>query len=1119
MTGRPGRWVSAGLAVALLVAAAPVAAASGAAESSARVVGTQQVLFRGGTAGYGCFRIPALVRTTTGSLLAFAEARESPSCADRGDIDVVVRRSTNDGRTWGPIRTVLSGSPDAVDAPFTRGNPTPVVDETTGDIVLVTTSNPATPGGQRLPWVQRSSDDGVTFSAAEPIAASFDDGAHNGWFATGPGHGVQLRAGEHAGRLVVGAHQKPADGSVRAGVLYSDDGGRTWQASAAADSHQPGALSPGEISVAELPGGGLYAAARNEIATGNHRAKAVSTDGGTSMPTFVTVPSLVTPNVQGAVLALRATYQRTPGDTLLFTGPSDATDRKLLRVRYSTDNGNTWTSAGNGLVNGDRAGYSDVAELADGEIGVLYEGGASFSADEIRFNRFTPAQIGLPGTFTGSVSTQPSQPAGPTTPDATPEANDAYLAGNAALSNPVGQGLVLDGAGDYADLPYARGLDPGAGDFTATAWFRYSATAGSPDQALLWAYGAGANRPQVWVRAQPGQDQVLAWVQGSAGAATVAVRDTATSAAFGDGAWHHLALVRSGGQIRLTVDGTRTATATGVAGSVTARTDQGVTGIRLGAKQDGTASDAWHGGVNDFRFYRRALTDAELAGVRQSGALASDAALGVRLPFQVIDTATAPTRTTVAITDDVSGHCAAGTLLGGHRSLVDGRVAGSDAIRVDADHPGVEVGFTPTLDLGADDFTITAWFRYSATASSPTQALVWAFGSTAGKRSLWVRAQPGQDRLYAWVQTDTAQVGLALPDSSGSVAFGDNAWHLLSLTRSGGQVRLGVDAGTPATATGLTGSVTAAKADAIQGLRVGSKPDGTDVFQGSFDETRVYRRALSTDEVTRAATGSFPAGLPALWWTFDLQHTQAHDVVRPTPASGPSTPDSSVHCANAYVRGGATLTGGPAGMGSALSFDGTDDAVQLPHDSASALGSGDFTITTWLRYSATPATGDQVLLWAYGVGGTERSLWLRAQPGQDRLYAWLQTDAGATGLAAPDPSAAAGFGDGGWHHVALRRSADTLALLVDGVVLASTTLPAGGSLTYGDTFAVDGVQLGAKPDGTNRLRGALDEFRIVRTALDADALAALRQHNPDLGPVTAVHLSFESIAATSYAGG
>ncbi|ALG08787.1 hypothetical protein AOZ06_19375 [Kibdelosporangium phytohabitans] len=1018
------------------------AAASGVAPSTA-LVGVQQVLYRGGTAGYGCFRIPVMARTTAGTLLAFAEARKSPSCADRGDVDLVVRRSTNDGRTWGPIRVVTSGSPQDPDAPHTRGNAVPVMDAETGKVNLISTSNEATPTGKRLPWIQRSADDGLTWTAPKPLGASFD-GTNNGWFATGPAHGIQLENGPHKGRLVVGAHQKPNATTVLAGVLYSDDHGDSWRASTVPNSYVDGQLSPGEIAVAELPDGSLYAAARNEIPTGHHRARAVSTDGGTTMPKFAAIPSLVSPNVQGSILPLRRTYRGTPGDVIVFAGPSDPDDREKLKIRYSTDRGTTWSSPPGGLVTNDRSGYSDLAELTGGEIGVLYEGGVAFSADEIRFTRFTPGQLGLPGTTHGTPSPQPSTPAGPTTPDSTPEANDAYLRGNASLND----GLLLDGTGGYAEIPYSRTIDPGAGDFTISTRFRHSATQTGPNQALFWGYGVGASAAQVWLRVQPGSDQIAAWVQGQSGHAYLTLADPSAATAFGDDKWHQLTLTRTGSQVTVTIDGV-SATGSGVAGPVST----GVTGLRLGAKPDGT--DAFAGRLGNFQLSRQGKPSLDLA-------------------FRTVDGAAVPARAPAPITDDVSGHCATASLLGGKQSPVDGRAPNSVALPVNTAHPGVETAFSPTLDLGSGDFTFAAWFRYSGAAN---QAIVWAYGTTAGKRSVWVRAQPGQDRLHAWVQTDTAQVAIPLVDTTSRVAFGDNQWHLLALTRTGDQVQLSVDGGTPASATGLTGSVSGDQADAIRGLRLGSKMDGTDVVQGALDDFRLYRRALTATELGQAATGRFPADLPALWWTFEGQHTQAHDVAE--PITGPQTSDASTHCAHATVSGNPAVV--PGKVGNAVRFDGVDDAVYMPYKPSIAVGDGDFTVSTWLRYTGT---GDQVVFWAYGSGATERGLWMRGQPGKDRLLVYLQTDTGAYEAAAVDASAAAGFNDGAWHFVEVSRHAGTLTLSVDGNRLGSTAVS--GSATYGDAFAVQGFRLGAKPDGTNRLTGTLDEFQIRRGA----ALAA-----------------------------
>ncbi|MFE6871370.1 LamG-like jellyroll fold domain-containing protein [Kitasatospora sp. NPDC057692] len=1121
-------WVAALCTAVVLALAGPPA---GTAVASGVSGTADQVLFAGGTGGYGCYRIPALARTAAGTLLAFAEARKSPTCADRQDIDIVVRRSTNDGRSWGPVEVVLSGGPGDADQPYTRGNAAPVVDAATGRILLLSTSNPATPTGKRLPWVQHSDDDGRTWSPAEQLTSTFS-GATNGWFATGPGHGVQLTQGAHAGRLVVGAHQVPSAGVDYAGVLYSDDHGATWQAgstpnSYVADPANPGQalVNPGEVSVTELRGGGVYAMARNQIGgSANHRTRAVSTDGGTTMPAATVIPSLVTPDVQGSVLALRQTWQSASGDTLLFSGPADPSSRKNMTVRYSTDNGTSWKTPANGLITGDASGYSDLVEASDGGIGLLYETGIGFSADQIHFRALTPAALGLPGGFHGTGSNQQQVPAAVTTPDASSQHGDAYPRGGAALGpGRFYQGLVLDNTGtaaQYVDVPWSRPTDPGAGDFTYALWFKYQATAATAQQVLFWGYGVGAV-PQVWLRAQPGQDRLYGWVQGSDAGTPVALTDPSAATAFGDGAWHLATLSRTGSTVALAVDGGTPATAAGVTGAVTPGPADRSTGLRLGAKA-GAGDDRFTGGLDEFRLYRTALTPAQIAALRDANAVDlapdTDAALGVRLPFQVLDGATVPTRTPVAIEEDVSGHCADGTLLGGKPSLVDGRV-GASAIAVGGTRPGVEVPYTPALDVGSGDFTYTAWFKYQA--GTGDQALLWAYGSTSGQRSLWVRAQPSQDRLYAWVQTTTDSVAVALPDTSPATAFGNDSWHLMALTRTGGTVRLSVDGGAGASVDGLTGSLTAGAEQGVEGLRAGAKSTGTDVLTGALDEVRLYHRALSTAELATVAgspdgsSGYYPGDLPALWWSFENQWTQQHDVVRLD--DGPSTPDGSVHCVNARVDGGARLT--PSGaFGAALTLDGTDDDVRLPYRSAVALGAGDFTISTEVRYRATPADPDQVLLWAYGTGAAERQVWLRVQPSQDRLYAAFETDTSTTMVTAADASAATAFGDGTWHQVALRRSGGTLQLLVDGAVVGSSAVPA-GSVTVTDAFAVSGFELGAKPDGTNRFTGSLDEFRIHRRALTDQELVSVHTTNADLGTVTAVRLGFDSLSPNGFAKG
>ncbi|MGW0946604.1 LamG-like jellyroll fold domain-containing protein [Streptomyces sp. NPDC002623] len=1106
------------LSVATTLVAAPAADASGTRTSDDRLVGTQQTLFRSGTGGYGCFRIPTLIRTKAGTLLAFAEGRASPSCADRGPIDIVVRRSTNDGRTWGPTRTVLAGTATDPEAPYTRDNATPVADETTGDVFLVSTGEPAT-RGTRLPYVQKSTDDGLTFDA--PRALPRLSGKTSGWFATGPAHGIQLRTGPEAGRLVVSAYESPDATTQLAGVLYSSDHGETWQTSTTENSYVAGELKPTETALAELDNGDLYLAARNEQDdTKPHRTHVISTDGGTTVGRH-TVANLTTPQIQASVLTLRHTYQDHPGDTLVLAAPSGSTGREKLRVRYSTDRGTTWTDAPGGQLNTARAGYSDLAELTGGELGLVYEGGTDFSAANIYFNRFAPTAIGLPGTFDGTVLPQPTPDAGPTTPDTTPDANDAYLTGAAAaVSGRFRQALNFP-AGGHADLPYSPTIDPGSDDVTYSLFFNHQATSTTPQQALLWAYGHNSAAPQLWIRAIPKDNQIVAWIQGSGTRVSLTLQAPDGSAAYGDGVWHHLTLVRSGSQVRLAVDGA-TVTGTGLTGTLAAPRASGVDGIRLGAKPDATASDTFTGALDEFRLYRTALTDAQLTELRtKNTTTAAENALTAHLPFQTVDTATDPALTTVAIEDDISANCADATLLlgsGATPRVTTAARMGLGALPVATDRPGLEVPYVPALDTGDDDFTLTLWFRYTATPTTPNAALLWAYGSTTGQPSLWIRARPQNDELYAWAETDQGKVNFSLPDPDTTrTAFGDDQWHLLTATRAGTTLTVSVDAAHTQHADGLTGSFTAGRTT-VPGLRLGSRPGTTEILTGTLDDFRLYDRALTDTELAKIAaptsgTGAYPAG-SRIWWSMENGTTQSHDVTR--PATGPATPDASAHCNHAYVRGNPALSTGSGAFGGGIDLDGTDDSVELPYTDSKALGSGDFTLATWLRYDATTATGTPVLAWAYGQGATERQLWLRAEPGAGRLAALVQTENAATTAYAPDTPFRTGAA---WHHVVLQRKGTQLTLSVDGTTGTPGTVPT-GSLTYGDAFDVTGVHLGVRPDGaaSTRLKGALDEFRLIRRALTADELTALRETNTDpTDRSTVVHLSFEKITAQGYA--
>ncbi|MFD4602639.1 exo-alpha-sialidase [Streptomyces sp. NPDC058464] len=350
-----------------------------------------------GEGGYAQYRIPAVVRTTHGTLLAFAEGRHA-TAGDSGDIDVVLRRSADGGCSWSPLQVVADGNGD------TRGNPAPVVDPKSGEVVLVTSYNDGsvseaqimrgqvTEAQSRRVYVQRSRDDGRHFTRPREITAQVKPSGWR-WYATGPGHAVALTRGPHRGRLVVAADHSaaPRAGSGDTGqearyygghAIYSDDGGLAWHLGFVDDSYT-GNDNANETTAAQLPDGRLYFNARdqNGLSPGN-RLEAWSSDGGETLDAAYTVqPTLArVPVVEGSVLQLQGSEA-----PLLFSAPSVPTARKAMALWTSTDQGITFGRLR--TLSARKAAYSDLVQVDRSTVGVLYETGTKTAYDTIEFRR------------------------------------------------------------------------------------------------------------------------------------------------------------------------------------------------------------------------------------------------------------------------------------------------------------------------------------------------------------------------------------------------------------------------------------------------------------------------------------------------------------------------------------------------------------------------------------------------------------------------------------------------------------------------------------------------------------------------------------------------------------
>ena len=324
-------------------------------------------VFRAGEDGYHTYRIPALVATKKRTLLAFCEGRRSAR-GDSGNIDVLVKRSTDQGRTWSRASTVADFDGDTI------GNPAPVADRQTGVIWLPLTRNPGevtekeilarTTRGTRTVWMTSSRDDGHTWSTPADITATtkLPDWT---WYATGPGNGIQTRTG----RLVIPCdHNRGPESERWSHVIYSDDHGSTWKLGGAAGPQC------NECAVAELSDGSLLLNMRS-YAGRNRRATSVSRDGGLTWAAPVLDDALLEPVCQASMI-------RYGKRGLLFANPA-STKREKMTVRVSRNGGRTWT--GERVVYAGPAAYSNLVELPRGGVGLLYEKGEKSPYETIAF--------------------------------------------------------------------------------------------------------------------------------------------------------------------------------------------------------------------------------------------------------------------------------------------------------------------------------------------------------------------------------------------------------------------------------------------------------------------------------------------------------------------------------------------------------------------------------------------------------------------------------------------------------------------------------------------------------------------------------------------------------------
>jgi len=309
--------------------------------------------------GANIYRIPSIVTCKDGSLLAFAELRYN-SWVDKSYTDIVCWKSEDCGETW---ESAINLTASINDGNFAFMDPTPVVDDKTGEVFLFFTRwmKLNTDARNNRAFLIRSTDNGETFAAPVDISTS---AIFNGTFSAGfgPGHGICIKDGKNKGRLVVITRQ--FNGTASKGyTIYSDDNGATWNRSTVM-------TYAGEAQVAEPAANRLYANLRR----GTTRYSCTSTNGGEAWSTASLESAL--PQFDGGC---EASVLGLCNDILFYCGPAGTTasdghdNRYNLTLFRSSTAGSDWTKK---VVLSEKAsGYSDMTQLPDGRIILIYEAG------------------------------------------------------------------------------------------------------------------------------------------------------------------------------------------------------------------------------------------------------------------------------------------------------------------------------------------------------------------------------------------------------------------------------------------------------------------------------------------------------------------------------------------------------------------------------------------------------------------------------------------------------------------------------------------------------------------------------------------------------------------------
>lgn len=635
-------------------------------------------------------------------------------------------------------------------------------------------------------------------------------------------------------------------------------------------------------------------------------------------------------------------------------------------------------------------------------------------------------------------------------------------------SGKYGNGGSFDGSNDYVGLGT---WDLTGGTRTISFWFNSTSNpSGLSD-----------------IRPFSGNYYDIQFNGRSAGNLSVSIYDSTfrdllyPSSNFAAGTWYQITVTSDTNSLKLYVNGDLKTTNTTY--TITSHSYN----LNVGANYSGSAH--WfNGGLDDIRIYNRVLSAGEVSQLYSDGTSSILTAVqGQSAPsvsFATEEKGPAPVAAWrfdegqgLTVYDDSSNNND-GTLSGTTKPvwITSDQCVSGKCLYFNGSTAYITVADSNNLDFGTGDFTVGTWIKTSTTANS---RIIYKYNSDT-TRGFMLSANTTYANKVSFSLFGTGGVDQGIAASNTSI--NDGKWHYVVGVRSGTTDYIYIDGNSENSATGASADVTGAS-----NLYVGSNSAPTNFLNGFLDDVKIYPYArtaaqIKADYASRKSTSGVSAkvGNEFSWMTNGLVGYWKMDETSGTLADSSGNSNTGTW----YGTGVSHYSAGKFGNGGG--FNGTDDYVDAGNPASLNFGSGNFTLSVWVK-----------------GGGIDRETYIQKNTDTWVPGYWLWHDMAATGLSFNVYGSTNGVGvdctyvknmTDGWHHVVGVRNGEKCYLYLDGVQVATDT-----QAGLGSTDGAGNLRLGIDNSNVGKLAGNLDEVRVYNRALSPKEVADLYNWAP--GPV------------------